>query len=88
MQYDRTELAIPVKQIGHYQLSMHVGVFFFQTFGCDGHMHSGLKFDKCAVCNGNDDTCTKEYGKFTGGTAKGNNYIFTLSVALSVDQIP
>ena len=49
--------------------------FFFQNFGCDGHMDSGKNFDQCAVCDGAGNTCTKVSGTFkSGGKERGIDY--------------
>ncbi|XP_071159233.1 A disintegrin and metalloproteinase with thrombospondin motifs 4-like isoform X1 [Mytilus edulis] len=36
-----------------------------QSFGCDGKMRSGLKFDQCGVCNGDGSLCQEHHGQFT-----------------------
>ncbi|XP_044517230.1 A disintegrin and metalloproteinase with thrombospondin motifs 13 [Gracilinanus agilis] len=41
-----------------------------RAFGCDGRMDSGLVKDVCQVCGGDNTTCSRVSGSYTGGRAQ------------------
>ena len=41
------------------------GVFLFQGLGCDGVVGSGMMYDDCGVCGGDNSTCGLVSGLFT-----------------------
>ncbi|XP_003977069.2 A disintegrin and metalloproteinase with thrombospondin motifs 15 [Takifugu rubripes] len=53
--------------------------------GCEGKLNSRKKFDKCGVCGGNNQGCTKVSGMFTK-PIHGYNFVVTLPVgAANID---
>uniref|UniRef100_A0A5F8GFD4 Peptidase M12B domain-containing protein n=1 Tax=Monodelphis domestica TaxID=13616 RepID=A0A5F8GFD4_MONDO len=50
-----------------------------RVFGCDGRMDSGLVKDVCQVCGGDNTTCSRVSGSYTGGRAQGTADSFPAS---------
>jgi hypothetical protein len=59
---------------------MYIIYGLFKDFGCDGHLGSGLKFDKCGVCNGHGNTCREHKGTYNQGSVKSKFFVLTYIV--------
>ncbi|XP_053329641.1 A disintegrin and metalloproteinase with thrombospondin motifs 13 isoform X2 [Spea bombifrons] len=60
-----------------------------KAFGCDGVMDSGMEFDQCGVCGGDNSTCGVVKGQFSEGKAGGYVTFLTVpvgSVAIQVNN--
>ncbi|XP_072488956.1 A disintegrin and metalloproteinase with thrombospondin motifs 13 isoform X2 [Notamacropus eugenii] len=49
-----------------------------RAFGCDGRMDSGHVKDVCQVCGGDNTTCSRVSGSYTGGSAQ--EYVTFLTI--------